>query len=47
MTVTAPVRVTFFRSDASGRGTSRTVRTEVTVRQEGITWLMGDAAAAG
>jgi hypothetical protein len=35
----------FFRSDTSSRGTSRTVRTEVTVQREGITLLVGDAAA--
>jgi hypothetical protein len=39
-------RASFFRSDSSGRGTSRTVRTEVTVQREGITLLVGDAAAA-
>ncbi len=39
-------RASFFRSDMSGHGTSRTVRTEVTVQREGITLLMGDAAAA-
>ena len=38
-------RASFFRSDLSGRSTSRTVRTEVTVQREGITLLMGDAAA--
>ncbi len=39
-------RASFFRPDASGYGTSRTVRTEVTVQREGITLLVGDAAAA-
>jgi hypothetical protein len=36
-------RASFFRFDASGRGTSRTVRTEVTV-QRGMTLLVGGAA---
>ena len=36
----------FFRSDTSGRGTTRTVRTEVTVQREGMTLLVSDAAAA-
>ncbi|MGA7078009.1 MAG: hypothetical protein WBQ43_12765 [Terriglobales bacterium] len=36
-------RASFFRSDASGRGTSRTVRTEVTVERQGTTLLMGGA----
>jgi hypothetical protein len=40
-------RASFFRSDVSGHGTSRTVCTEVTVRREGITLLLGDVAAAG
>jgi hypothetical protein len=35
----------FFRSDTSDHSTSRTVRTEVTVQREGITLLVGDAAA--
>jgi hypothetical protein len=38
-------RASFFRSDTHGRGTSRTVRTEVTVQREGMTLLVGDAAA--
>jgi hypothetical protein len=38
-------RASFFRSDAAGRGTSRTVRTEVTVERQGMTLLVGDAAA--
>jgi hypothetical protein len=38
-------RARFFRSDTSGRGTSRTVRTEVTVQREAVTVLVGDAAA--
>jgi hypothetical protein len=38
-------RASFFRPDTSGRGTSRTVRTEVTVQRERITLLVGDAAA--
>jgi len=33
-----------FRSEASGRGTSRTVRTEVTVEQRGLTLLVSGAA---
>jgi len=40
-------RASFFRSDTSGRGTSRTVRTEVTVEQQAMTLLVGSAAAAG
>ncbi len=39
-------RASFFRSDSSGRGTSRTVRTEVTVERQGMTLLVGGAAAA-
>jgi len=38
-------RTSFFRSDASDRGTSRTVRTEVTVERQGMTLLVGGAAA--
>jgi hypothetical protein len=38
-------RASFFRSDTSGRGTTRTVRTEVTVQREGLTLLFGGAAA--
>ena len=37
----------FFRTDTSSRGSSRTVRTEVTVERQGMTLLMGGAAAAG
>jgi len=40
-------RASFFHSDPSIRGTSRTVRTEVTVEQEGLTLLVGNGAAAG
>lgn len=40
-------QASFFRPDASGRGTSRTVRTEVTVERQGMTLLVGGAAAAG
>jgi hypothetical protein len=39
-------RASFFRSDTSGRGTGRTVRTEVTVERQGMTLLVGSAAAA-
>jgi len=39
-------RASFFRSDRSDQGMSRTVRTEVTVQQERMT-LMVDGAAAG
>ena len=38
-------RASFFRFDTSGRGTTRTVRTEVTVQREAVTVLVGDAAA--
>lgn len=37
-------RASFFRSDVSGRGTSRTVRTEVTVERQGMTVVVGRAA---
>jgi hypothetical protein len=37
-------RASFFRFDTSGRGTTRTVRTEVTVQREGMTMLVGGAA---
>jgi hypothetical protein len=37
-------RASFFHSDKAAHGTSRTVRTEVTVQQEGITMLLGGAA---
>jgi hypothetical protein len=40
-------RASFFRTDVSGRGTSRTIRTEVTVERQGMTLLVGGAAAAG
>jgi hypothetical protein len=36
----------FFRSDAVGQRTSHTVCTEVTVREEGLTLLVGRAAAS-
>jgi len=35
----------FFRSQTSGRSTSRTVRTEVTVERQGMTLLVGGTAA--
>ncbi len=38
-------RASSFRSDTSSRGTSRTVRTEVTVERQGMTLLMGGSAA--
>lgn len=38
-------RASFFRSDAVGHRTSLTVCTEVTVREEGLTLLVGRAAA--
>ena len=38
-------RTSFFRSDTVGHVTSRTVCTEVTVREEGLTLLVGRAAA--
>ncbi|MGA2647912.1 MAG: hypothetical protein ABSF15_24705 [Candidatus Sulfotelmatobacter sp.] len=38
-------RASFFHSQTSGRGTSRTVRTEVTVERQGMTLLVGGAAA--
>ncbi len=38
-------RASSFRSDSSGGGTSRTVRTEVTVERQGMTLLVGGAAA--
>jgi hypothetical protein len=37
-------RTSFFRSDTVGHVTSRTVCTEVTVRREGMTVLVGSAA---
>jgi hypothetical protein len=39
-------RASFFRSDASSCGTSRIVRTEVTVERQRLTVLVGGAAAA-
>jgi len=39
-------RASSFRSDTSGRGASRTIRTEVTVERQGMTLLVGGAAAA-
>ena len=38
-------RASFFGFDSSDRGTSRTVRTEVTVQREGMTLLVGGVAA--
>jgi hypothetical protein len=38
-------RASVFRSGTSGPGTTRTVRTEVTVQREGMTLLVGSAAA--
>jgi hypothetical protein len=37
-------RASFFRSESSGQGTSRTVRTEVTVERQGTTVLVGNMA---
>jgi hypothetical protein len=39
-------RASFFRVDAVGHGTSGTVRTETTVRREGMTLLVSSAAAS-
>ena len=39
-------RASFFHAETSGRGTSRTVRTEVTIRREGMTLQVNAAAAA-
>jgi len=36
-------RASFFRSEASDRGTSRTIRTEVAVERQGMTLLGGTA----
>jgi len=36
----------FFRSNTAGRGTGRTVRTEVTVERQSTTLLMGGGATA-
>lgn len=38
-------QASFFRHDAVEHGTSRTVRTETTVRREGVTLLVSSAAA--
>jgi hypothetical protein len=38
-------RASSFRSDTTDRGTSRTIRTEVTVERQGMTLLVGGAAA--
>lgn len=38
-------RASFFRYDAVGHGTNRIVRTETTVRREGMTLLVGSAAS--
>jgi hypothetical protein len=38
-------RASFFHFDGPGQGTTRTVRTEVTVQREGLTLLVGSAAA--
>ncbi len=38
-------RASFFRSGISSPGTTRTVRTEVTIQREGLTLLLGGAAA--
>jgi hypothetical protein len=40
-------RASFFRSNSPSRGSSRTVRTEVTVEREGLTLLVGNAADVG
>jgi hypothetical protein len=40
-------QASFFRHDAAGHGMSRNVRTETTVRREGVTLLVGSAAALG
>ena len=37
-------RASIFRSGTPGQGTTRTVRTEVTVQREGLTLLVGGAA---
>jgi hypothetical protein len=39
-------RASFFRYDAVSHGTASTVRTETTVRREGMTLLVGSAAAS-
>ncbi len=38
-------QASFFRHNAVGRGPNRTVRTEVTVRREGMTLLVNGAAS--
>jgi hypothetical protein len=38
-------RASFFRSDTSAHTANRTVRTEVTVERQGMTMLVGGAAA--
>ncbi len=40
-------RASFFRYDSADRGASSTVRTETTVRREGMTLLVGSAATLG
>jgi hypothetical protein len=40
-------RASFFRNNAVGHGASSTVRTEVTVRREGMTLLVSSAATLG
>jgi len=39
-------QASFFRQDAVEHGTSHTVRTETTVRREGVTLLVGEAATS-
>jgi hypothetical protein len=39
-------RASFFLSDTAGNGTSRTVRTEVTVQREGMTLLVTGGATS-
>ena len=39
-------QASFFRTETSSRGSSRTVRTEVTVERQGMTLLVGGAVAA-
>ncbi|HXM11362.1 MAG TPA: hypothetical protein VN946_15540 [Terriglobales bacterium] len=39
-------RASFFRSGTPSHGATRTVRTEVTVQREGLTLLVGAAAAS-
>jgi hypothetical protein len=38
-------RASFFLSDTAGNGTSRTVRTEVTVQREAVTFMAGGAGS--